>query len=313
MRRLSLDSRNTQVLFLLITLAFTACNPSPVSTVRVTADADSTKYPRPHMWVCDSTSISNETNYQYLADILSSSMGKDETDSIYYSAAEFTGMIDYFKTISGIQYMDVYPAAFGASGSPSVPSAALSGKLTLLFVPVDKGYVGKGYFLLPEGAAAFDPKTCQIADLTAIQWINNFSTTKLPLLKPLLNPKDPANFPDGVMTNPGALSNTVHLWYYFSDIVELENEKIYQDTANHNRTDGFKVFFSSFPAKTGQNSYGNRLYVQYEFTRDIGGNHQVYYIDTTTDFGLRPTQKPHYRLNPKGFDNGQMCPPTCTP
>lgn len=305
---------NPSVLFAIIVFAFAACNlsSSPGNSSGQAAAQPHTSLPNlPHMWVPDALSSANEYNYQFLASLLRLDLGKgrDETDSIYYPADEFIGMIDEFSKDSCNRYVDVYFAAFGKYGTPYVPSKLLEGTLTPLFATVDTCKKQTKFYLLPEGAAGFNT-SFRVPDTVASKWINNYITTKLRRLNPLLDTTDGDNrSPD----SGELVSNTRHIIYWLSDFRELKDEVHYQDSLG-NQISGFKLFFSSFnPLGNGLHPHANRLYVQLEFTTDKDSAHQVFHINPAGRGQQQPHQYYGGYVHPKAFDNGQMCPPTCTP
>jgi len=311
-------------LFTLILIGFAACKSADKPSEATANDSthaiagvlkcpvDSSLPYVPHMWVKSSIAAQNEALYGYLANILATQLSSGtETDSFYFPIAEFRGMIDYFKNINNLQFAYISLITYG-SGAPSYVPANLNGKLGFLFTPFT-GPTTKSYYLLPENAASFDPVNYQLPAATAGAWITNYGRA-IKILDPLLDSLDPGNYPNGLIGgDPATISNTMQVSYYVSDLVELEKEIDYQATL-HNTVNGVKAFFSAFPlqAEGTKNAYGNRLYVQFEFTTDITpASHTVFYIDKTSNFCKRIRQKPHYVLNTLGFDNGSLCPPSC--
>lgn len=296
--------------FLAVFIFLAACNSSTSPGGGPAKPKPKTTPPDlPHMWVPDSLSIANEQNYiAYPALLLGMDLNnKSETDSIYFSREEFIGMIDTFAKAGCIEYVDVYFAAFGKAGTYGVPSNDWEDRLVPLFKPVLNKCGGGDttYYLLPENGAGFDPQADHIPYSVVSGWLSNYNSAKLARLNALINRADRANHQDMNMANP--VSNTLHVAYKLTDLQELDTEINYQKTLGDTIT-GFKIFMSSFnPRGSGQRAFANRIYPQFEFT--MGDDHQVFRIDPRG----RTTQAPRWKDQPRGLDNGQMCPPTCTP
>lgn len=303
----------------LVAVGIFACNQGEKPKANNTFPCSMQTPKRPHMWVDYRIGQSNETTGLHYAGFLTSLIGKPETDSFYYSVAEFKGMIDYFGTLSNMQYVDVYLVVD-------------TGTLNFLYAPV-YGNNQTLYFRLPENATSFDPVGDLIDPTLAQTWKTNYANTVEKYLNSTLDTSDPGNYLDCKnVGNPKYLLNTGHTAYFYSYWQELETELSYQACAHHDTITGFKVFLSVQPykAKGGQLVYSNRLFPLIEFTRDVNNNHQEFYIDTTDGFygaNPRPIQTPIWPGTAsstcpttflmvdaiKSGDNGQMCPPTCTP
>jgi hypothetical protein len=262
--------------------------------------ADPAKHPVPHMWVDYHISQQHEDNFRKLIGVV---INSDETDSAYYTKGEFMGMLDHFSNdLPNIKYVEAFIA-----DSPS-------GKLTILFSPIDStDNLPKGYFALPQGVLTFSATSDLVPDNIAKIWKDNYAANQLKDLSMRVDPADGSNFPGGMVGAPNQRSNTLHIRYPLPDMSELQKEINYQSILG-NDVSGFKMFFSAYPLRKG--TLHDRVYVQYEFCKDDDAkNHNVFYIDTTTGFGQRPNLKISYNWEDKlkGVDNGQMCPPTCTP
>lgn len=259
----------------------------------------------PHMWVGDSLSTADENNYHFLAGLLAYDLTTPETDSIFYPVNEFIGMIDTFGTNPCIKYVDAFPAAFGSSGAPN----GQNNHLTVLFQPIDTCGNPTNYYLLPENAPSFDPPTSLQTSINAAAMIANYTTLKLNArLNAIVNPKDPVNHDGEHPALPA--TNTKHVIYLMKYLQELKGEISYQNGLSPtNPISGFKLFFSS--KNPNGPSYDDRLYMLYELTKDdLKGNHNVFRIDTAGR--VMQESAPFFSLK-RGTDNGQMCPPTCTP
>jgi hypothetical protein len=293
-------------LTVLVVLGLAACNSQGNTPDGATQDNPTAKPPLPHMWVGDSLSIADEANYHFLAGLLAYDLSTPETDSIYYTSNEFIGMIDTFALNPCIEYVVAYPAAFGSSGAPN------DNKLTVLFQPIDTCGGLENYYLLPENASSFVPGDCLQPSATATAMINNYKTLKLNArLNAIVNAKDLVNHEGRNPSLPA--TNTRHVIYLMEFLKELKGEISYQLTLDPTHPiSGFRMFFSSKnPNGTGQNAYDDRLYMLYEFTKDYTvGKHEVFRINPAGR--AVPKSVAHFSLK-GGYDNGQLCPPTCNP
>ena len=289
-----------------ILLGFTACQSNQDTRNRNLRETNWTKpYPRPHMWVDPISSIADETRFMPMANALSKLVpGGNETDSIFYTAGEFRGMIEAFGKLPRIAYVDMFPIA-----DPT-------GKLSILFEPLDSNFKVLGYFQLPPNTSVFDQTADGLTIDQAKALKENYKNTVMKWLIDSLDAKDCYNYIT-CDTENNSLYNTLHVSHWYNDFVELDTEFNYQSTDYSTAITGVNAFFSAKPKNPGvRGAYSNRLYLQFEFTVNVGGKNVEFYIDPTNrkyigpDFpGIVPSQ---CKLT-KGNDNGQLCPPTCNP
>jgi hypothetical protein len=292
-----------------------ACNNGPVKPDARTCSAGPDI---PHMWVGDSTSDTDESHFLGYIPIINGQLGANmhETDSIYYTTAEFKAMIDSIKKIGGIEFVDICPVVNPATN-----------RLTVLYQAEDGGCNPKAWFTLPENGATFPEPGDVLASGDFTTWQNLYINTVVKWLNPQLDKMDPANFVGSAMGTQ--LLNTLHASHNFSDLTELYDEMTRQ---SGNGISGIEAIFAAKATQSVHKDYGfsNRLYVMLEFTKDdSSGKHKRFRIDTCgrkyvgPDWpaidacGLAPKLLDSLKIIRSkllgGSDNGQLCPPTCNP
>jgi hypothetical protein len=297
-------------LLVAILVGQTACK-QPKGKVSTQDTATTTTYDPsklPKMWMPDVDSKRDEDNYTGIVGTLSTQLGQDETDSIFYPLSEFMAMIDTFRTMSNIAYLDICPAANPATK-----------KLSVLYMPMDNNCKVFGYFKLPENVPTFSQAANGLTLSQFQDWVDAYSGTAVKWMRPQLDPNDSANYIDRNTRTP--MYNTLHLTHYFGDLTELYDELVYQK--KNNPLSGVEAFFSLKPTKNRgtQDGYSNRLYLILEFSTDDATSgtvkHKKFYINTNgrtiQTIVYPPSNACSADVSIFGANNGQLCPPACNP
>lgn len=252
--------------------------------------------PKPNMWVNMLTGVKRESNFfekHHLT--LSKYLGKAETISLYYPIADFKKMIENFEATN--------------YESLRVTICNKSNLLFLVYSPLSK----------QSGITYYDPITPNkpLSSTTVNAWVKDYlkkpfiGKSKMNILTSMLEKNDEKNYDEN-----DNFYNTKMIHFSRQDIDELISEVTYQDTACGNKVTGIKATFSAFgrdgkeygPCK-GQ--YKGRIFVQFDFTKLVGGKDEVFYIDTTSRFNeRRPSDRAEIDCNGI-LDNGQLCPANC--
>lgn len=264
-------------------MATTLASPPPAKPLMfVSRDFD-------HRW------IGNYMKKKHLA--LSRLIGKQETTSLYFSAADFVDMtqrIASVKRVSGVKLIFATYCETGDAGVDAVVHAGWKDQLTVLFSATDntKAEVGSYFLIKPLGGVLALPK--EIAG-TLIQCYRN---NKMPLLTDLIKE---AGIPD--------FKETRCLWYPLADfagpyslIREIEL----------NGAAGITAFIGSYGKgeRTTDDRYDLswQLNVVFEFAKTIQFQHSTYVynfdLEDTEGWDERPDAIHH-----EGGDTANPCPP----
>ncbi len=223
-----------------------------------------------------------------------------ETQSFVFQKEVFQKLLDSVCKLKP-PFLRIYFASYDERYGP-VPYG-LDKHLTLLFCPAasDGNDIGENYFnVTPDGTIM------RINTTTKASWIDYYVKNQLYSLKQTIDEVTDNR------DNHGEYSDTKSLLYPIGNIIELTEEIGYQKLQNNKNITGIEIDLASY-TNQGLSIYGtlhykNRLYIQFQFTKQswLTRKRRFFYIDNTRGFRRRPKPQP---LEHIFFDNGQLCPP----
>lgn len=293
-------------------------NHRPGQPIPIAATVNSSSNPAdpprvPKMWLPKAISTQRAKDYDPIRKKLFTDGGIIETSSLLYQTGAFRDMLKHFETLS--------------YDSLDVLFAIEKKRLTLIYRPVNKTKV-LGYYILPDGAKAFDPALgknqitkAEAKILTDVYENESSNKSVMTILKGFLDPNDDFNRP--YQDPQSNYLNTLSIRYDREALDEFISEIPYQEGARQEKVTGIKAMFcsvgpSGYTEGTYPGTHKNRLMVVFEFTRKKGANdHDIFYIEDTPGFGQRERPVPNkaikfgWKLALIGMDNGQLCPAHC--
>jgi hypothetical protein len=323
MNRISQNPRLTAILLATLIVA-AACHSGSTSNTASPADtkaADTATTPPklPHMFVAKAVTQSEEAQFRAKYGMPITQPGAPLADSVFYSAAEFTQMVDYFtNTLPNVKYINVHFAVVDPSDSIGQHNAALANKMIYIFETIDNSNSVIHEFIVPLNGTF--GSNCEIGATHAQACETYYSNTVVSRFIKLLDAADTYNYP-GNSVNPNTFSNTMYAKYLLIEFQELTKEIAYQANTNSITISGFLHFFAAIPATAAAGTNGalsNRLESDLEFTQDVNGVHQIFYLESTPDFNNRQPQTALFASKTRALpivqmllDNGPLCPPSC--
>jgi len=306
-------------LLLAMLIAAAGCQSGSTSNSAKPADTATTPPPLPHMFVPMATTQTVEAQFRSNYAMPTTQAGSPLADSVFYSAAEFTQMVDYFtNTLSRVEYVDVHLAVVDPNDSIGQHNPTLANKMIYIFETIDSSNSAIHLFIVPQNGTF--GSNCEIGATHAQACETYYSNTVVRRFIKLLDPADTYNYP-GYVINPKTFSNTTYARYVLLEFQELTKEIAYQANTNSITISGLLHFFATLPATAAAGTNGalsNRLESDLEFTQDVNGVHQIFYLESTPDFKNRQPQSSLFLLKGKVLpivqmmlDNGPLCPPSC--
>jgi hypothetical protein len=259
----------------------TTSAPPPKPLMYVSRDLD-------HKW------IGNFMKKKHLA--LSHHIGKQETNSLYFSTADFVDLIQRIASVKGVGGLKLYFASYCATGAADVDAIAHAGwlgQLTLLFAATDnmRTDLGQYFMIRPLGGVL------SLSKETASALVQCYQTEKVPLLTTLIKDAGVTNFRE-----------TRSLWYPLADFIGPYSlvREIELDGAT-----GITAFIGSY-GKGEKTPDGKdvswQLNVVFELVKTV--QHQkstyIYHFDLEDTKGWDERPDP---VQTEGSDTGNPCPP----
>jgi hypothetical protein len=300
-------------------IAAAACHSGSTSNADKPADTATTPPPLPHMFVARAATQTEEAQFSAQYVMTATQSGAPLANPVFYSKAEFTQMVDYFtNTLSKVEYVNVHLAVVDPSDSIGQVNPTLANKMIYIFETIDSSNSVVHEFIVPQNGIF--GSNCEIGAIHAQACETYYSNTVVRRFINLLDRGDTYNYP-GNAVNSKTFSNTMYAKYFLLEFQELTKEIAYQVNTNHITITGFFHFFAALPATAAAGTNGamsNRLESDLEFTQDVNGVHQIFYLESTPDFSNRQPQNPLF-VSKTGvlpivkvlLDNGPLCPPSC--
>ncbi len=219
-----------------------------------------------------------------------------------FTKDEFTNMIDYFMISRSKDNFTTLRLFFAVDDDSS---------LTIVFVPISKDAKEKEYYYLdPNEDFNFE----RLDSATALVWIfTNYQSNALPSLEGTY-----AHDANSIDPLTGKYSDTKSIDYDLGKLKEIVDEMSYQISSNHINISGVRLIFSSYTDNDVLGKFDSkptiipkRLVTQFVLTQNIDGDDEIFFIDSTSEWGQRHPHKA--KNNFLNFDTGNLCPPICQP
>lgn len=237
---------------------------------------------------------------------LSHLIGKPETIYLYYSAVDFTNLLDAIANTPGATGVRIYFASYcnipflqtGSKDINAIISSGFADLLTLIFAPgQDKNDpdIGSNCYMVNPTTGGVFTITSDIKNVLTNQYLN----VKLPLLEAIINNRD--------------FHETKYMWLSLDDLNGKCSLRSEIECEGASGVSAFIGCFKKDKVLTFGGKVGYQLTIIFELAKIIKYNN----IDYIYHFNIEDDAKSYnnrQKLPPpqsRGFDTINPCPPTC--